>query len=222
MDAALKDRISEMIASEPVFLFLKGEPSFPQCGFSNQVVQILKAFNVKFGHANVLEDPAIRQGIKEYSDWPTIPQLYINGEFIGGCDIVREAWASGELQESLQKAFPDLKITPPRPPSKPRDISPQEAKDLMGGEETLFLDVRTEEEREIARVDHFELLDQEKLETIMAETSKDTPLVFMCHFGGRSRQAADYFSQQGFQKVYNVIGGIDNWSQTVDDEIPRY
>ncbi len=93
--------IAEQIQNNPVILYMKGTPSFPQCGFSAKTVQILKNCGVKIAAVNVLDDMDIRQGIKDYSQWPTIPQLYIQGEFIGGCDIVTEMYASGELQEKL-------------------------------------------------------------------------------------------------------------------------
>ena len=93
------DRIRQDVTSNPVVLFMKGTPVFPQCGFSAAVVQILTHLGVKFKGVDVLQDPAIRQGIKDYSSWPTIPQLYVKGEFIGGCDIVREMFESGELQQ---------------------------------------------------------------------------------------------------------------------------
>jgi len=93
--------IQAYIDSSPVFLFMKGTPMFPQCGFSARVVQILKHAGAPFKSANVLENPEIRDGIKEFSNWPTIPQLYIKGEFIGGCDIVTEMYQTGELQTLL-------------------------------------------------------------------------------------------------------------------------
>src|SRR3990167_6784356 len=97
------DIISDQIASHPVVLYMKVTPDFPQCGFSGQVVSILHKLGVKPFGVNVLEDPNIRQGIKDFSNWPTIPQLYIKGEFIGGCDIVAEMYESGELQKLLQE-----------------------------------------------------------------------------------------------------------------------
>jgi monothiol glutaredoxin len=98
-----QQRIQEMIASHPVVLFMKGSAQFPMCGFSGQAVQILKACGIdKPFTVNVLEDEAIRQGIKAFSDWPTIPQLYIDGEFIGGSDIMREMYEQGELQPLLK------------------------------------------------------------------------------------------------------------------------
>jgi len=100
-----QQRIKEQVTSNPVVLFMKGTPQMPQCGFSAMTVQALQACGVvNFATVNVLADPEIRQGIKEYANWPTIPQLYVNGEFIGGADIVREMYQSGELQKLLEGA----------------------------------------------------------------------------------------------------------------------
>ena len=96
------DRIQSEITDNPVMLYMKGTAMFPQCGFSARVVQILTHMNVPFKTANVLEDMELREGIKEFSSWPTIPQLYVNGEFIGGSDIMAEMYHSGELQKLLQ------------------------------------------------------------------------------------------------------------------------
>ena len=97
-----QQRIAELVKSSDVLLFMKGNAAFPQCGFSGRAIQILKACGVEpkaITTVNVLEDDAIRQGVKEFSNWPTVPQLYVKGEFIGGCDIVREMAASGELTQ---------------------------------------------------------------------------------------------------------------------------
>ena len=99
-----QDVIKEQVTKNPVVLYMKGSPDFPQCGFSANVVGILRACGVEnFYSVNVLENPDIRQGIKEYASWPTIPQLYVNGEFVGGSDILREMYESGELKKVLQK-----------------------------------------------------------------------------------------------------------------------
>jgi monothiol glutaredoxin len=98
-DNPVFDQIKQETTDNPVVLFMKGTPVFPQCGFSSQVVQILSHLAVKFKGVDVLADPSLREGIKAYSDWPTVPQLYVKGEFVGGCDIVREMFESGELQE---------------------------------------------------------------------------------------------------------------------------
>jgi len=95
-------RIQSEIDGSPVVLFMKGTPVFPQCGFSAMTIQVLHHLGVAFSSVNVLEDMEIRQGIKEFSNWPTIPQLYVKGEFVGGCDIVREMYESGELETMMK------------------------------------------------------------------------------------------------------------------------
>ena len=100
----IQETIQSQIDTHPVVLYMKGTTDFPQCGFSGQVAAILHQLGVKVFDVNVLEDPEIRQGIKDFSNWPTIPQLYIKGEFVGGCDIVTEMFESGELKEMLEKA----------------------------------------------------------------------------------------------------------------------
>jgi monothiol glutaredoxin len=99
-----QDRIREVIEKNKVVLFMKGTKAFPQCGFSSAVVEVLKREGVPFETVNVLSDPEIRQGIKEFSSWPTIPQLYVAGKFVGGCDIVTEMHKSGELSKELTAA----------------------------------------------------------------------------------------------------------------------
>jgi monothiol glutaredoxin len=101
MDDTLRKKIDDTVKANKVVLYMKGTKTFPQCGFSATVVQILNQVTPSFETVNVLTDPAIREGIKEYSQWPTIPQLYIKGEFVGGCDIVKELHASGELKKLL-------------------------------------------------------------------------------------------------------------------------
>ena len=100
--SGINEFIDNEVKSNDVVLFMKGSPQFPQCGFSGQVVQILDYLGVDYKGINVLSDMEIREGIKQYSNWPTIPQLYIKGEFIGGCDIVREMFQAGELQKSFE------------------------------------------------------------------------------------------------------------------------
>jgi monothiol glutaredoxin len=101
--ADVLDRIQGEIDQHPVMLYMKGTPMFPQCGFSARVVQILSHLQVPFQSANVLEDMELREGIKEFSQWPTVPQLYVKGEFVGGCDIVMEMFQSGELESLLEE-----------------------------------------------------------------------------------------------------------------------
>lgn len=102
-DTNISERIKQDITANPVLLYMKGTPVFPQCGFSAAVVQILTTLGVKFKGIDVLADPEIRDGIKTFSQWPTIPQLYVKGEFVGGCDIIREMYESGELQDYLSE-----------------------------------------------------------------------------------------------------------------------
>jgi monothiol glutaredoxin len=101
MEDSLRDRIQGIIDGNDVVLFMKGTKNFPQCGFSATVVEVLRRSGSEFQDVNVLEDPAIRQGIKEFTNWPTIPQLYVRGQFVGGCDIIREMYENGELSAVL-------------------------------------------------------------------------------------------------------------------------
>jgi monothiol glutaredoxin len=98
----INEKIKDIISKNDVVLFMKGTPEMPQCGFSMTVSNILKELKVKFNGVNVLADPEIRQGIKDFSNWPTVPQLYVKGEFIGGCDIAKEMYEKGELQKILK------------------------------------------------------------------------------------------------------------------------
>lgn len=101
----MKEALDKYLSENKVVLFMKGNKMFPQCGFSNTCVRILNSLNVPYETVNILEDDRLRQGMKEYSDWPTFPQLYIDGEFFGGCDITYAAYSSGELKEVLEKAM---------------------------------------------------------------------------------------------------------------------
>jgi monothiol glutaredoxin len=103
LDDTTRERIQTEVDGSDVLLFMKGTPVFPQCGFSAAVVQVLSHLQVKFSSVNVLEDSEIRDGIKQYSDWPTIPQLYVKGEFVGGCDIIREMFETGELNQYMEQ-----------------------------------------------------------------------------------------------------------------------
>jgi len=105
---ATQERIAALVESHPVLLFMKGSKLFPQCGFSNTAVQILQSFNIDFHTVDVLADQSIREGVKVYSNWPTIPQLYVAGEFLGGSDIMIEMYQSGELGEAVEKAKADM------------------------------------------------------------------------------------------------------------------
>jgi monothiol glutaredoxin len=107
-DAATLDAIKKAVTENDVVLFMKGTPTFPQCGFSSVVANVLNHIGVEYAAVNVLDDMDVREGVKAYSDWPTIPQLYVKGEFVGGCDIVKEMFEAGELQQ----LFKDNGLTP--------------------------------------------------------------------------------------------------------------
>ncbi|MBW4460338.1 MAG: Grx4 family monothiol glutaredoxin [Nodosilinea sp. WJT8-NPBG4] len=105
MDSATKERLDQLVQNNTIVVFMKGNKLMPQCGFSNNVVQILNVLGAPFETVDVLADPDIRQGIKEYSNWPTIPQVYVNGEFVGGSDILIELYQNGKLQEMVEIAL---------------------------------------------------------------------------------------------------------------------
>ena len=303
METQLKQEIETLLQGNPVVLFMKGSKNFPQCGFSATVVGILKEAGVReFRDVNILQRADLRDGMKEYASWPTFPQLYVNGEFVGGCDIVKEMFASGELYGVLGKEPPEVKqptitiseaaksairaaaegeqgalrleISPqfeyalaideaqagdlqidagglvllldrqsasradgiridfsqsdgafkidnPNEPAKVRQLSVQELKAKLDAGPIELFDVRTAEERAKAKIEgaqHFDQAAQAKLGAL----SKDTPLYFHCHHGGRSQQAAEFYLRQGFKEVYNVAGGIDAWSQEIDPKVTRY
>lgn len=305
MDPQTASLIETNINQHSVVLFMKGTRHAPQCGFSARVVQILDSLLPEYQTLDVLSDPRLRDGIKEYSSWPTIPQLYVKGEFIGGCDIVSELFETGELEQKLgvttapvdppelnvsERACQALasalendtelvrlevspgfehalsigpaqrgdliveigtlkvavdplsaprangvqidfvhteqggafKIDNPNEPAKVQPLTAQELKQKLERHEQLTLvDVRTPGEREIATIEGSRLLTSEVFEELR-ELSRDEPLVFYCHHGIRSRQAAEQFLREGFKQVYNLSGGIDAWSQLVDPEVPRY
>ena len=306
----LRTRLQALIAADEVVLFMKGTRARPQCGFSASVVQVLDELVPSYRTVDVLSDPEIRDGIKELSAWPTIPQLYVRGEFVGGADIVREMHGSGELEgllgvtrkeitppritvsaraaevfrEATADAGPDdairltissrfehdlgvesarpgdvqvevaglrfvldrmsagradglsfdyveqggqagFKIENPNAPPTVQQIGPTElaarmAAQMAVGELHLY-DVRSPQEREIARIAGSTLLDPAVRDQILG-LPRDTPLVFHCHHGGRSQQAAEYFLDQGFTRVANLRGGIEAWSVEVDPQVPRY
>jgi len=161
MNEPLRKQISDLVASHRVVLFMKGNRRVPECGFSVQVVQILDELLPSYETVDMLRSPELREGIKEFSQWPTIPQLYVGGQFIGGCDIVREMNASGELRKLLGTEVSEPK-TPtimseaatnnPNQTASVKEPTAQQLKAMLDrGEVTLF-DVRPEDERAIARI----------------------------------------------------------------------
>jgi monothiol glutaredoxin len=305
MDQQTRDRIQKVIDENDVVLFMKGTPDAPRCGFSATIVQILGTVGANFASVDVLSDGAVRDAIKEFSDWPTIPQLYVKREFVGGADIVKELYGSGELEEKLGKEVAEIsppkitvtaraaealkgavessdegirfevgagfkyglsigpqqprdlvvesggvtllldrasakradgttidyittpegaafKIENPNEPPKVKQVAPRElAERLKAGEKLALYDVRTPAERSKAHIEGAKLLDRPAQDEIMG-LPKDAPLVFHCHHGGRSQQAAEHFLAQGFKNVSNLAGGIDAWSVEVDESVPRY
>ena len=304
LNEPLRKQISEILAKSRVVLFMKGNRRMPQCGFSAQVVQILDKLVPSYETVDVLRSPELRDGIKEFSQWPTIPQLYVDGQFIGGCDIVREMNASGELQkrigadvsapktptitisEAAVKAFtasvadaggdslrlqidaqfqhelvfgpraPDdievrtsgltvlldrssagragnvsidfidgsgggFKITNPNEPPKVKQLTAQELKAMLDRGEVALFDVRPEIERAIARIAVARSLDAAGQKYLLG-LDHDSPIAFHCHHGIRSQEAAQQLLSEGFRNVYNLKGGIDGWSLTIDPSVPRY
>ena len=305
MTPETRERIQQQVEASPVVLFMKGTRTAPQCGFSATVIGILDELNTDYATVNVLEDGEVRQAIKEFSDWPTIPQLYIKGEFVGGCDIVKEMYGNGELQTALGVELPEVatpsmsisdtaaraltdalqggdeivrleisarhqyglsigpvnpqdivvenngcrialdrasarradgveidyaegadgpafRITNPNGPPQVKTMSVQALKAALGSGQSLELfDTRTPAERDQALIEGSRLLDAEAQKYIQT-LPKETPLVFVCHHGQRSRQAADFFLNLGFRNVSNVEGGIDAWSTHIDSNVPRY
>ncbi len=306
LDEQARQRIDEIVHQDQVVLFMKGTPAQPQCGFSAATAGILDSLLPHYSTFNVLEDPVIRDGIKNYSNWPTIPQLYINGEFMGGCDIAKQMFNNGELHEILGLEKPDrtppelflsdatvatiqgalddnpglqlhlsidarwqhnfnlapaegsevtalangievlmdvataqkakglkvdieetlqgkaFKVDNPNAPPVVQELSVQDLKARLDAGEALRLyDVRPDDEREKASLagatplwdaGHYEL------ETVDAQT----PVVFFCHTGQRSRAAAEHYRLQGFSHVYNLSGGIDAWSKEIDPQVLQY
>lgn len=303
---ALKKQLDELVQSNKVVLFMKGNRRMPQCGFSASVVGILDELLPSYETVDVLSSPELRDGIKIYSEWPTIPQLYIDGRFVGGADIVKEMSASGDLAKALgatvaEVAPPSITITPaalaalreamepgsdellrleidarfqpglsfgpraqgdvevqasgmpmlldrasakraggvsidfvegpdgagfridnPNEPPRVKQLTVQELKAMIDKKERFELfDVRTNQERAISQIPGARQLDAEG-QRYLESLPKDTAVVFHCHHGGRSQQAAEAFLGRGFSKVYNVRGGIDAWSLTVDPSVARY
>jgi monothiol glutaredoxin len=303
MTEQTRAQIDAAVKGHKVVLFMKGTRSFPQCGFSATVVSILNQLVPKYETINVRTDPAVREGIKEYSQWPTIPQLYIDGEFIGGCDIVKALHASGELAQKLgatpaaPSPGPRITLTPsaaqaiaeaqaqaagqvlrleadarfqyelyfgdpapgdvivhagaqpihvdhesatrldgtkidfvdgpggsgfkienPHQPARVQQLTPAALKSMLDAGPVMLIDVRPDAERMRASIAAARPLD----EAALLQLPRETPLVFQCHHGGRSQRAAERFVAHGFTRVYNLAGGIDAWSQTVDPSVPRY
>jgi monothiol glutaredoxin len=296
--------IQQEIRDNKVVLYMKGTPAFPMCGFSAAVVKVLKEVGVPFKAVDVLAEPEKREAIKQFSNWPTIPQLYVGGKFVGGCDIVRELFTNGELAKVLgadatevqpprisvsdaalaafQAASADaggealhfqvgagyqydlyfgpresgeievqagaltilvdratarradgvridfvegggggFKIDNPHEPPHVLQIAAPELSEMLKRGEVDLFDVRPAAERARARIEGARPLDEGGSEHL-ASLPKDRPIAFHCHHGMRSQAAAERAIGEGFTRVYNLRGGIEAWSTSVDPKIPRY
>lgn len=216
-------RIESMVQSAPIFVFMKGTANAPRCGFSAKVAEILSAWGAPFETFDVLSDETIRGSIKSYSNWPTIPQIFINNKFIGGCDIMEELSGTQELLPLLQEAYPGREFTPPKPPAEVKTLTPQAAVAMLKeNPQAKLIDVRSPNEWQIGHVESALLINQDLVDEMIDTWDPATPLLFICHRGMRSFDAARFFASQGFENVNNIAGGIDSWSLTVDPAIPRY
>ena len=306
-----RSRIQNTLSQHKVVLFMKGNRQQPRCGFSAQVVSILEGLGVDYHEVDVLADPSVRDGIKEFGNWPTIPQLYVESTLIGGCDIIRQLDESGELlpalgvsagagqvsdtppsinlsaaaitaiKEASSDAEPGqhlrmelksggrsidmyfdapkgsdvkveqggitllfdrasarlasgiaidyvdgpsggFKIDNPNLPARVRTVTAVELKKLLDQNTPLRLyDVRPGPERATASISAALPYD-DKARADLEKLPKDTMLVFHCHHGMRSAAAAEQAAQKGFRNVWNLTGGIEAWSTSVDPKVPRY
>lgn len=307
LDPELGARLHALVHSDRTVLFMKGSPSAPRCGFSARVVELIDGHLAgDYTHVDVLAHPEVRDGIKQFANWPTFPQLWVDGQLVGGADIVEQLHDEGGLANLLGPPRPTpspaitltpaarqrilgalsgvepalrLQISPsfeyrfespdprtsqdvavdldgltllldrssagradgmtidfepgeqggmvihnPNEPRRVQSISVQDYARLQRADQLTthrLIDVRTPAERQIASIHGSELLDQELLDQLL-DLPQDTPLVFVCHHGVRSLQAAQHFLERGFQEVYNLEGGIDAWSLHVDQAVPRY
>lgn len=303
--SATRARIENLLAANRVVLFMKGNREAPQCGFSAATTDRLNALLDDYTTVDVLADDDIRQGIKEYGNWPTIPQLYIDRELVGGADIVQSMFDSGELHRVLGVPEPDrtppeitisdaavsairqalsdadgmklflivdgrfqpqfqlreaggneirvvangleicfdlasaqrargasidwaktahgegLSIHLPMAPAAVKSIDVQTLKRRLDAGDITVIDVRPPQDRANAPFARAEILDADT-HVRLAALPKETPLAFLCHHGNSSRGAAEHFREHGFRDVYNVEGGIDAWSQEIDERVPRY
>jgi len=299
------DRIDALLHQHPVVLFMKGTRQAPQCGFSAATIGVLNELLPDYHTVNVLADEEIRQGIKAYGNWPTIPQLYVKRELIGGADIVQSMYGAGQLHSLFGLPEPDrtpptititdaaadairngmgdaadaalhlhidarfqprfslepasgneiavhangidvlfdlasaaraknividwvetvqgsgLSIDNPNAPQPVHKLSVAALKNRLDQNAITVIDVRPPQDRALAPFAAAQVLDETSEARLLA-LDKDTPLAFLCHHGNSSRNAAEYFREQGFRHVFNVEGGIDAWSNEIDPSLPRY
>lgn len=303
LDPKARSRLDALVHQERVVLFMKGSRTAPRCGFSARTVAHLDALIDDYATVDVLADALVREGMKDYANWPTFPQLWVDGDLIGGADIIDDLAAQGELATLLGARTPEppaitvtdaardriievlegesgplrlridarfdyaFDIADPEPgdqqvvangitlvfdpasarrgdglrldyaqgpqgaalvidnPNEPAKVQPLSVQQLdawrQQGVEHVLIDVRTPQEWAICRIDGARLGVQEGIESFYA-LPKPTRLVFQCHHGVRSQQAAEHFLDQGFTQVFNLSGGIDAWSAQIDPDVPRY
>jgi monothiol glutaredoxin len=300
-----REQIENIITKDRVVLFMKGTPQAPMCGFSSKTAGLLDSILSEYSTVDVLQDQEIREGIKVFGNWPTIPQLYIDAELVGGCDIVSAMFNSCELHEMLgidapDRTPPDVTITDaaakkireamqghpgiglhfaidaswqsqfnvapaeghevkveangitflfdlasaqrakgavidwvesmqgegltinlPQAPQPVNQMSVAELKQALDDDSVILIDVRGNEERDLASIAAAKPMEGGLMQEIEA-MPKDTALAFICHIGIRSQVAAEHFRKQGFSRVSNVAGGIDAWSKEIDSSVPLY
>lgn len=304
LDDQTRQAIEALLSENPVVLFMKGTRQQPQCGFSAKTIAALDMLLPDYVTINVLEYPSVREGIKEYGNWPTIPQLYVKGELIGGADIVQDMMASGELAEAVGVETPEaaapgitlsdeaaaaikralagqpdaslslqidagwahtLSLGPSRPdavtatvgdisiqmdpwsaaradglaismeqqlagtrfvfdnPNAPPPVQQMDVRTLKEkldrGEPVLIFDVRGDDERDRAVLEFARPWDREAMQFIES-LPRDTEIVFHCHMGGRSQQAAEHYRRLGFRNLHNLSGGIKAWAEEIDPTLP--
>lgn len=239
-DLPLKQRVQSYIDSSTVLLFVKGTPMQPMCGFSAQVMGVFDRIGAPYATFNVLADPVIRQGMKSFSQWPTFPQIYVGGEFLGGCDITLEMYQNGELMEAIQEAlttrggpgpFHTEEAEAPAAPTKTLDV-PEAAKasgegssdvnllsvrkaSLLGLENFVLVDVREQQEWDAGHINGATLVPMSELAARVDEIPMDGKVLFYCRSGRRSYNAAEFLISKGHRHVYNLEGGIQAWTAEI-------
>ena len=219
--------IAETVRANPVVLFMKGTRQFPQCGFSATVVGVLQQLGTAFRDINVLDDDRLREGIKAYSNWPTIPQLYVKGELVGGCDIVREMYEAGELQDLLAKTSPSdagrRTTGPDQMPMAGYDIDVHALAGMRAdGIAHTVLDVREPDEVAICAIEDSVSIPMQQVPQQLEMVPSGRPLIVVCHHGTRSATVTDFLRNNGFDNAWNLAGGIDAWSRLIEPDMPRY
>jgi Grx4 family monothiol glutaredoxin len=237
LNQPVHQQISDLVTSHRAVLFMKGTRQLPKCGFSAKVVRILDGLLPDYEAVDVLGSQELRDAVKDFSQWPTFPQFYLNGAFIGGCDIVREMNESGELAALVVASSGAASQAPANNTeaiggplghlgsrhATPTvvQLTPHQLKLRLDRGEVALFDVRPESERQIAKIAGSRALSG-GCQKLLYDHPPDAPIAVYCHHGFRSQVAAEQLLLDGFRNVYNLIGGIDAWSQAVDPSVPRY